>query len=157
MHIFHSCTELGFRFSPSFLLIDGFPSLSFIFLLPSFLSFFLFFAFFFFFLLFGVAPAAYGKSELQMPAYTMATPDPSCVCDVHHSSQQQWILNPLIKARDQAQIFMDTSQAHYYWATMGTSHFPTLDRDGATKNILLQIIYNLRKLTLFKEYNMLVQ
>ena len=30
-------------------------------------------------------------SELQLPAYTTATamPDPSCVCNLHHSSQQQ--------------------------------------------------------------------
>ena len=37
------------------------------------------------------------KSELQLPAYTTATatPDPSSVCDLHHSSQQCQILNPL--------------------------------------------------------------
>ena len=36
------------------------------------------------------------KSELQQLAYTTATtmPDPSSICDLHHSSQQQWILNP---------------------------------------------------------------
>ena len=29
--------------------------------------------------------------ELQLPAYTTATetPDPSCVCDLHHSSRQR--------------------------------------------------------------------
>ena len=39
--------------------------------------------------------------ELQLPAYTTATAtlDPSCVCDLHHSSQQRQILNPLIEAR----------------------------------------------------------
>ena len=43
------------------------------------------------------------ESELQLPAYTtaIATPDPSHVCDLHHSSQQCRILNPLSKARDQ--------------------------------------------------------
>ena len=42
------------------------------------------------------------ESELQLPTYTTATAtqDPSCVCDLHHSSQQHWILNPLSKARD---------------------------------------------------------
>ena len=42
------------------------------------------------------------KSELQLLAYTTATAtrDPSCVCDLHHSSQQCRILNPLSKARD---------------------------------------------------------
>ena len=39
-------------------------------------------------------------------------PDPSHVCDLHHSSRQRWILNPLSEARDRARIFMDTSQSH---------------------------------------------
>ena len=36
------------------------------------------------------------KLELQLLAYTtaIATQDPSRVCDLHHSSQQRWILNP---------------------------------------------------------------
>ena len=55
------------------------------------------------------------KSELQLLAYTTATamPDPSCVYDLHRSSWQWWILNPLSEARDQNRIFMDTSRAHY--------------------------------------------
>ena len=41
--------------------------------------------------------------ELQLLVYTTATAmqDPSCVCDLHHSSWQCRILNPLSKARDQ--------------------------------------------------------
>ena len=37
------------------------------------------------------------KSELQPPVSTTATamPDPSLVCDLHHSSRQHWIPNPL--------------------------------------------------------------
>ena len=40
--------------------------------------------------------------ELQLPAYTTATAtqDLSCICDLHHSSWQHRILNPLIEARD---------------------------------------------------------
>ena len=40
--------------------------------------------------------------ELQLLAYTTATAtlDPSHVCDLHHSSQQRWIPNPLSEARD---------------------------------------------------------
>ena len=36
------------------------------------------------------------KSELQLLAYATATatPDPSLVCDLHHSSRQCWILSP---------------------------------------------------------------
>ena len=68
-------------------------------------------------------PQLGGESELQLPAYTTAivTPDLSRICDLHHSSQQRQILNPLSEARDQTFIFMDTSWVHFYWATMGTS------------------------------------
>ena len=40
--------------------------------------------------------------ELQPLAYATATaiPDPSHICDLHHSSGQHWIPNPLNKARD---------------------------------------------------------
>ena len=43
------------------------------------------------------------ESELQLLIYTTATatPDPSHVCNLHHSSWQCQILNPLSKARDQ--------------------------------------------------------
>ena len=52
------------------------------------------------------------KSELQLPAYTTATAtlDLSRLCDLHCSSQQCRILNPLNEARDQTLVFMDTSQ-----------------------------------------------
>ena len=47
--------------------------------------------------------------ELQLPAYISATVtwDTSHICDIHCSSWQHWILNPLSEARDQ--ILMDTS------------------------------------------------
>ena len=40
--------------------------------------------------------------ELQLPAYTTATatPDPSRICDLHRSSGQHRVLNPLSEARD---------------------------------------------------------
>ena len=34
----------------------------------------------------------------------------SLIFDLHHSSLQRWILNPLIQARDQTRILVDTSQ-----------------------------------------------
>ena len=46
----------------------------------------------------------------------------SPICDLHHSSQQCRILNPLIEARDLNRIPMDTSGVHYCWATGGTTH-----------------------------------
>ena len=54
--------------------------------------------------------------ELQLAVYTTATakPDPSHVWDLHHSSQQCWIFNPLSKASDRTHILMDTSQVRYH-------------------------------------------
>ena len=60
------------------------------------------------------------ESELQLLAYTtaMTMQDPSHVCELHHSSWQCCILNPLNKARDQTLIPMDTSQICYHCAMM---------------------------------------
>ena len=55
------------------------------------------------------------KKELHLSATD--TWDPSCVCDLHHSSRQCWILNPLSKARDWIQVLMDTSWVRYCSAT----------------------------------------
>ena len=38
-------------------------------------------------------------------------PGPRRICDLHHSSWQPRILNPLSEARDRAHILMDTSRA----------------------------------------------
>ena len=87
------------------------------------------FVFIFIFIFLGDdAPTAYGiprlgvKSELGLPGYATATaaPDQSHVCNLHQSSLQHWILNPLSGARDQTCVLMDTSQVHYHWAIMGT-------------------------------------
>ena len=72
---------------------------------------------FFFPFLFRAAPAAHEvprlgvESELQLLSYTAATAmqDPSRVIDLHHSSEQRQILNPLSEAWDGTCIFMDTS------------------------------------------------
>ena len=62
------------------------------------------------------------KSELQLPAYVtaIATLDPSCVCEPHHSSRQRQTLNPLSEARGQTHILMETSWVHLCRATTGT-------------------------------------
>ena len=46
--------------------------------------------------------------KLQLLAYTtaIAMQDLSCVCDLHHSSQQRRILNPLSEARDRTHNFI---------------------------------------------------
>ena len=55
--------------------------------------------------------------ELQLPAYTIATatPDPSYVCTLHHSSPQRHIPDPLSKASDRTHILMATSQIPFRW------------------------------------------
>ena len=56
-------------------------------------------------------------SELQLPAYATATAtsEPSLVCDLHHSSQQHWILNP----QGSNPNLMVPSGIHFHCATMG--------------------------------------
>ena len=60
------------------------------------------------------------KSELQPPAAATATPDPSSICDLHHSSQQCWICNLLSEARDQTYNLMVPSQIRFWCTTKGT-------------------------------------
>ena len=62
--------------------------------------------------------------ELQLPAYATATatPDPSHICDLCHSSQQRQILNPLSEARDQSHILMNASQGHNSLSHNGNSY-----------------------------------
>ena len=52
------------------------------------------------------------ESKLQLLAYTLAPAmqDPSCIRDLHRSSWQLRILNPLSKARDQTLVLVVTSQ-----------------------------------------------
>ena len=52
----------------------------------------------------GIGTAAAGLHHSHSKA------NPSHICDLHHSSQQYQILNPLSEARDGTRIFMDTSQ-----------------------------------------------
>ena len=60
--------------------------------------------------------------ELWLLAYATATstPDPSHLYNLHHSSLQHWILNPLSGARDWTCVHMDTSQIRFCWAIMGS-------------------------------------
>ena len=64
------------------------------------------------------------QSELQLLVYTpaTATQDPSCVCDLHHSSQQCQILNPLSGARDRTHNLMVPSWIRFPCAMTGTPH-----------------------------------
>ena len=85
---------------------------------PGYDFFFLFFFFFLGLLLWHIEVPRLGvKSELQLPATATATatatPDPNHACNLHHSSQQHWILNPLCKVRNRTLILMDPSQVGY--------------------------------------------
>ena len=53
------------------------------------------------------------ESELLLLAYTTATStrDRSHICDLHHISEQCWILNPLSETRDRTHILVDASRA----------------------------------------------
>ena len=64
------------------------------------------------------------ESKLQLPACTTATTnqDLSSICNLHHSSQQCKILNPLSEVRDWTCVLTDTIWAHYCWATAGTPY-----------------------------------
>ena len=48
---------------------------------------------------------------------------PSRVCDLHRSSQQCQILNPMSEARYWTLILIDTNWVQFHWATTGTSVF----------------------------------
>ena len=65
--------------------------------------------------------------ELQLLAYTTATAVgvPSRVCDLHHSSWQRQILNPLSEARDRTHNLIVPSRIRFCCATTGTPMFPS--------------------------------
>ena len=65
------------------------------------------------------------ESELQLLAYAraIATLDPSHFCDLHHSSRQRQILNPLNKARDRTRNLMIPSRTRFHCAMSGTPKF----------------------------------
>ena len=73
------------------------------------------------------------QSEVQPPAYTRATAtrDPSRVCNLHHSSQQHWILNPLREARDRTCNLMVLRLVNHC-ATTGTPPLTFLSRSHCT-------------------------
>ena len=85
---------------------------------------------FFFFLIFFFlgphprhieVPRLGGELELQLPAYATATAtsDLSPICDLHHSSWQRRILNPLSKVRGRTSNLTVPSQIHFCCAMTG--------------------------------------
>ena len=92
-----------------------------------------FLALFFSFLGLHLWPSLGVESELQLPAAATATAkrDPSHFCNLHHSSQQCQILNPLSKARDQTCILRDT-----IWVLNPPSHI------GNSQPFLLLFVFS---------------
>ena len=73
---------------------------------------------FIYFCLFRAEPTAYGGSQARGPIGAVASglhqghsnKDPSHVCNLHRSSWQHQILNPLIESRDRTSVLIDASQ-----------------------------------------------
>ena len=63
----------------------------------------------------GLIRASYSCQPMPQP-----TRDPSHVCDLHHSSRQLQILNPLSDARDRTCNLMVPGWIHFCCATTGT-------------------------------------
>ena len=80
--------------------------------------------------------------ELQLPAYATATAtamqDLRCICDLHHSSHQCQVPDPMRETRDRTHILMDTSQIRFCCTIMEISVFP-LSYD--TLNIVCSLVY----------------
>ena len=99
----------------------------------------------FLFLLFMAAPTAYGHSQARGPmgvtaaGLPTATQDLSCVCDLHHSSLQQQIFNPLREARDGTCNLTVHSQICCRRATVGTPTVILNTRDRINKRIQVSI------------------
>ena len=98
--------------------------------------------FFLTFVLFRAEPTAHGGSQDRgligavLLAYATATaiPNPSCMCDLHHSSRQRQILSPLSKARDQTRNnLMVPSQIRFRCATTGIPHEQLFKKESFTE------------------------
>ena len=74
-----------------------------------------------FVLLFTAAPKAFGSSQARSPVRAAAAGLHHSHSNLHRSSRQHWILNPLSKARDQTCVLMDTNQVHNLPDRMGDS------------------------------------
>ena len=111
-----------------------------------------FFFFLFFFLLFlGPHLLAHGNSQARgwIGAVATATRDPSGICDLHHSSRQGQILNPLSEARNRTCILMDTSLVHYLWAMTGTPWFAEVLNNGVGSEWMWVISLLSQRISLF--------
>ena len=110
-------------------------------------------AFFFFFLVFRAAPEAYGYGGSQARGRNGATAAGLCHSNTrseprlwpHHSSQQCWFPNPLIKARDWTGNLMVPSQIHFHCATKGiphvSSYIPLCSQPSMTSDLFVSVVF----------------
>ena len=81
---------------------------------------YIFFSFSYYYIyIFFQARDQIGATAISLCTAT-ATQDPSHVCNLHHSSRQCWMLNPLSEVRDQTYNLVVPSQIHFHCATTGT-------------------------------------
>ena len=85
--------------------------------------------------------------ELQLLAHATATPDPSLVRNLHHSSRQHQIHNPLIEARNRTRNLMAPSRIRFHCATTGTPGssifmLPILKLLGEAEQPLQKAVWN---------------
>ena len=112
-----------------------------------FFIFFNFFYFFLFFLLFRTTPAAYGGSQARCLTgatasglcYSHSMQDPSHVCNLHYSSRQRWILNPLSEARNRTCDLIVPSRIRFCCAMTGT---PAFLKKQKTLNVMSKAFFN---------------
>ena len=104
-----------------------------------------FFIYFLFFYFLGPHPQPMEVPRLgvqsELLAFTAATAtsnlDPSCVCDLHHSSRQCRILNPLSEARDWTLNITVPSQICFRCPTMGTPRLKHYFKGQSIQQFLL--------------------
>ena len=101
-----------------------------------------------------VVPRLGVESGLQLLAYATATVtwDLNHICNLHHSSQQYQILNPLSKAKDRTHNLMVPSRIHFYYTTMGTPSVPLLFCEQGMSTVILLMLRAFSKLILGRSF-----
>ena len=85
------------------------------------------------------------ESELELPDYATATAsqDLSCVCDLHHNSQQSQIPYPLREVRYRTHILLGTSQICIRCTAKGTPKANYFDSSSITYGFPIRTSFNL--------------
>ena len=87
-------------------------------------SFYFTILFIYLFLHFRATPTAYGDPRLGAAGlcHSHSNAGSSFICNLHHSSRQHQILNPMSEARDQTHNLMVPTWIRFLCAMMGTPH-----------------------------------